>query len=86
MPAVDGDVSAQLSAAVLRSTGIKMLVGDRLTTLKHGVTRFRITLICYQGTWHEGKLRRRQLRWVLPQDLEHFPLSMTARKIARLLS
>jgi A/G-specific adenine glycosylase len=58
-----------------------------LATLKHGVTRFRITLECYaartnsrqtglpEGTW----------RWVRPSDLKDFPLSVTGRKLSRLL-
>jgi A/G-specific adenine glycosylase len=62
-----------------------MLPQGRLTTLKHGVTRFRITLDCFQGRWDEGRVRDRQVRWVGTAELGNLPLSMTARKIATIV-
>jgi len=72
-------------------TGISFDDAELLTTLKHGVTRFRITLHCYQAQF-AGKTRRlgaaakREEAWVKVGSLEELPLSVTARKIARMLS
>ncbi len=58
-----------------------------LATLKHGVTRFRITLDCYAAD--SGGAERRPAsgtwRWVRPAELTNFPLSVTGRKLSRLL-
>jgi A/G-specific adenine glycosylase len=63
-------------------TGITIRPGKRLTTIKHGVTRFRITLDCYEARYQRGRLGPGELRWVDPQDLGDYPLSVTGRKIA----
>jgi A/G-specific adenine glycosylase len=75
----------QVRDGVLRQCQIAVIPGELLTRIKHGVTRFRITLDCYQARWRAGRIRDRNLRWVEPSELEHLPLSMTARKISRLL-
>ena len=56
-----------------------------LTTIKHGVTRFRITLDCYRAEWQRGATAGKNLRWVKPSELDRYPLSMTARKLSHLL-
>ena len=57
-----------------------------MTTIKHGVTRFRITLDCYEAKCIGGRLKRGgDVRWVKIGDLEAYPLSVTGRKISRLL-
>jgi len=92
---VSGDDAAehrlQALAALHAQTGLAVDVGDRITTIKHGVTRFRITLDCYQATVAAGNGRRpakerTDVRWLTPAELEQYPLSTTGRKIARLLA
>ena len=66
-------------------TGIQVQLGRPLTTIKHAVTRFRITLTCYGAAYESGRLRRNaNCRWVKPGDLANYPLSVTGRKLARL--
>jgi A/G-specific adenine glycosylase len=79
------DVDRQIAANVLRLTGIAIEPRQRLATLKHGVTRFRITLECFHANWREGRVRPGLERWVKPAEVHEFPLSMTARKIVRML-
>jgi A/G-specific adenine glycosylase len=71
-----------------RLTGIAALCRGRVATLKHGVTRFRITLHCYEAA-PVLPLKRRSLlataRWVAASDLGDYPLSTTGRKISGLL-
>ena len=60
----------------------------KLTTLNHGVTRFRITLDCYQGRVVPGTRRSRgygPTQWVSRTAIKEFPLSVTGRKIGNLL-
>ena len=69
-------------------TGMTIEPGDHLATLKHGVTRFRITLDCYAAKVVAGgpkKSLHDHSGWVLPAELANYPLSTTGRKISRLL-
>jgi A/G-specific adenine glycosylase len=85
LPEPQRDVNRQITENVLRLTGLAIEPQQRLTTLKHGVTRFRITLECFQASWCQGRVRDRLQRWVMPRDIHAFPLSTTARKIAQML-
>lgn len=84
--AADGPALAQeLAEHTRRLTGLTVELLGPLATLKHGVTRFRITLECYQARVLAGRLRPSALRWVSPAELTAYPLSVTGRQIARLL-
>ena len=77
-------VPQELESKTKDLTQISIAAGRRFATLKHGVTRFRITLHCHEATFRAGRLRSPH-RWVRPADLADFPLSTTARKISRLI-
>jgi A/G-specific adenine glycosylase len=66
-----------------------LAIGDsrRIATLKHGVTRFRITLDCYRAPYEKSRvhLPTEQWRWLAPEALSELPLSTTGRKLSRLL-
>ncbi len=66
-------------------TGLHVELGRPLATIKHGVTRFRITLVCHEARHIAGRLRGQRFRWVRPGKLEDYPLSVTGRKISRLI-
>ena len=69
--------------------GVRVVIGPHLKTFKHGVTRYRITLDCYEARYHSGglkSLKTAPVQWVAPTKLGDFPLSTTGRKIAELLS
>ncbi len=72
---------------VAELTGNKIAPGARLTVLKHGVTRFRITLEVYAARL-TGKraATNTAVRWVDAAELAELPLSVTGRKIANLLA
>src|SRR5205823_1006079 len=78
----------QLAAKVQELTGIVIEPGRRLATLKHGVTRFRITLVCHEAQFISAasRARRGALRWLAPEELAELPLSTTGRKISKLLT
>ncbi len=90
--ALDGEgplfVRDELMAKVRGLTGITITHVSLLTTLRHGVTRYRITLECFESRFAAGRLRStalRPARWVRLGALSEYPLSTTARRLASLL-
>ncbi|MCI0357306.1 MAG: A/G-specific adenine glycosylase [Planctomycetaceae bacterium] len=82
----------EIAPQVAALTAVDVEPGERLVTLKHGVTRFRITLECYAATCNTNPKRQRgnskssaAVRWVLPSQLAALPLSTTGRKLAQLV-
>ena len=78
-------VSEQLQEGVRRLCGVEITPGQHATTIRHGVTRFRITLDCYHADWRRGDKKAPELRWTSVEQLDGFPLTMTARKFSRML-
>jgi A/G-specific adenine glycosylase len=81
--------AGELAEKVLLQTGIRCLPGPLIKTIKHGITRFRITLDCYEAAYAGGRARSKQdtpVRWVESSELESLPLSTTGRKLAKLVS
>lgn len=79
---------AAIEDQIAEMTGLQVALGDRLTTIKHGVTKYRITLHCFEATPTTAKQllkRKRHLKWVSRKDLPDYPLSTTGRKISKLL-
>ena len=76
----------EIAAKVAAQTGINCDPGSLLKTLKHGVTRYRITLDCYEATFVSGRAVGQNgevnIRWVRKTELAELPLSTTGRKIA----
>ena len=44
-------------ARLLQELGVQGELGSELLTIRHGVTRFRITLICLQAIYRRGRFR-----------------------------
>ena len=82
-------VQDELLAKVQKQTGIKIKPAALLTTIKHGVTRYRITLDCYETNWASGRVKSSStnpVRWCSAKNLSDLPLSTTGRKIAQLVA
>ena len=82
------DVATELANHVRRQLDITIEVGDRLATLRHGVTRFRITLDCYEAKYLSAAKTEAggpavETRWLHPGELVQYPLSTTGRKLCR---
>lgn len=77
----------QLPDLVHKATGVQIGDTGPLTTIRHGVTRFRITLHCYEAEVTGGRLKLpgESARWILPADLPSYPLHTSARKLSKLL-
>jgi A/G-specific adenine glycosylase len=77
-----------LADHVRRQLGIAIEVGGRVATLRHGVTRFRITLECYEARYLSGGVAAPgpppiETRWLRPEELGQYPLSTTGRKLCQ---
>lgn len=83
------NIAAALRAAIKRTLGIEVALGERLQTLKHGVTRFKITLEAYDATFKSGNLKPTapfaEACWVSPKELPNYPLNTTGRKLTKIL-
>ena len=86
----DGPLFArtEIAAKVASQTGIECAPGGLLKTIKHGVTRYRITLDCYQAAYVSGRVRATnsaKVRWLRTGEISSLPLSTTGRKLANLI-
>ena len=83
------NITTALRSEIKRTLGIDVALGERLQTLKHGVTRFKITLEAFDASYKAGKLKPLTpfavARWVAPKDLAQYPLNTTGRKLTKLL-
>lgn len=85
----ESDIGEVLIELVRERLGMKILPGPRLLTLRHGVTRYRITLDCYEAQWISGPEScplKGTFKWAEPGKLGEFPLSVTGRKLAKRLA
>jgi A/G-specific adenine glycosylase len=80
---------AELTAKIRAATGVAADNFQLRTTLRHGVTRFRITLECYEARAAGPGMRKKpapEMRWITLSELPEYPLNTTGRKLARLLA
>jgi A/G-specific adenine glycosylase len=79
-------LARQIVENVQKLTGIKIESPRHFTKLRHGVTRFRITLDCYTAEYESASKKNSNptQRWIKPAEFDDFPLSTTGRKLAKL--
>jgi A/G-specific adenine glycosylase len=56
--------------------------------IKHGVTRYQITLVCFESEWEGGEFRSDFYvcdKWVSAAELASYPVSAPQRKLAKTL-
>jgi A/G-specific adenine glycosylase len=75
---------------VLRDlVGIEADLADELITVRHTVTKHRITLVCFEARHRRGTFRSayyRQGRWIRLSEISEFPLATPQRRIVRALT
>jgi A/G-specific adenine glycosylase len=72
---------------VAQQTGITCELGALLITMKHGVTRYRITLECYEAAYVSGRAQpaaATEVKWTPFARVSMLPLSTTGRKLVSL--
>ncbi|MFM7151921.1 MAG: NUDIX domain-containing protein, partial [Gemmataceae bacterium] len=86
----DGEAIEKGALRVVRQlTGMTARLGPKLAEIKHGVTRYRITMICHEAEAGKGSPRLTEHPchvWVRPGQLESYPLSSPHRKLAQMLT
>jgi A/G-specific adenine glycosylase len=81
-------VRTEIAEGVRAMTGVQIALGRRLDTIRHGVTRFHITLECHEAEFvADDKTTSAEVecRWLRPEELDDYPLSSTGRKLAGLI-
>ena len=78
-------LQAELQRGVADLTGLSITLQGSLTTIRHGVTRYRITLSCHLATCEKPGRSTRDMKWLVPGAAAEYPLSVTGRKIWQLL-
>ena len=77
------DRATILTERVRSQTGNTIAVTEQFKTIKHGVTRFRIRLLCYHAKLEGRRSRiKSEQKWVKLKELGEYPLSVTGRKIS----
>jgi A/G-specific adenine glycosylase len=69
-------------------TGLRARLGPELLTVRHGVTRFRITLVCFEADYRGGRFVSefyQRGEWVEPGRLADYPVSAPQRRLAESL-
>lgn len=86
--AAGADPTPALEASVLRDTGVRIEVGERVLELRHQVTRFRIDIAVFDCMARGGRARAiayDEVRWHDPAGLGELPMPAAHRRIARSL-
>ena len=76
----------EVVAKLREQSGVTCARPVLLATLRHGVTRYRITLHCYEAAYRAGRIRAPRggvVRWHPLDKLDELPLSTTGRKICK---
>jgi A/G-specific adenine glycosylase len=79
------ETHAEAGSRLLAELGLEADLGDNIITLKHAVTRFRITLVCLEARYRRGRCRTAfyaQSKWLSPTQLHRFPVSSPQRRLA----
>jgi A/G-specific adenine glycosylase len=75
-----------LRTQLRQQTGISAAIGDPFAEIRHGVTRFRIRVLCFDTHHVRGSVKSASLRWCSPADLELLALSRSGRRLANVLA
>jgi A/G-specific adenine glycosylase len=69
-------------------TGLRTKIGSELLTIRHSVTRFAVTLVCFEAEHLRGEFASefyQQGAWLLPAELAKYPVSAPQRRLATAL-
>jgi A/G-specific adenine glycosylase len=86
-----GTVSKRLQSSIEKLsqslTGLDVRVEEWVTEMRHSVTRYRITLHCFCAMSSDNSLptTSEETSWVPPAQFKDYPLSVTGRKLAKLI-
>lgn len=92
VPHAERKVDEELTVSAVRVakelTGLVVQPGSELLTIRHGVTRYRITLTCVEANAPKGKFVPgfyAEAKWLTPAELSDYPVSSPQRKLMQSL-
>src|SRR5262245_37965316 len=84
-----GEDHAAAATRLLESLGIRADLGEELTTIRHGVTRFRITMVSLEAVYRAGRFAFTQYqsaKWARLKQLHDVPVSSPQRRLIAALT
>ncbi len=89
-PLRDGEThEAAAGRLVAELTGLKTRPGPELLTVRHGITRYHVTLVCFEAEYVAGQFASpfyARALWLAPAALAAYPVSSPQRRLARALA
>lgn len=70
-------------------TGIRGSVGPELMMVRHTIMHYRVTVVCFESRHRAGRFLAgayQDGRWLLPNQLSAYPVSMPQRRLAQALT
>jgi len=84
-----GETDASAAERVVGElTGLRIAIGRHAATVRHGITRYNVTLLGFLARHRSGRFRSSfysEARWIAPKELAHYPLSSPQRRLAAIL-
>ncbi len=88
-PLLEAESHEAAAARLLHQlTGLHAKIGSELLTIRHTITRYRVTLTCFEAEYAGGEFQSRFYvtgRWLSLADLAAYPVSSPQRRLARFL-
>jgi A/G-specific adenine glycosylase len=81
---VPAALTRRLEDVVAEQTGVSCRIGEPLAEFRHGVTRFRIRLVCFSAEYRGG-IPAGEARWIPAEEFHELALSRTGRRLAGFL-
>jgi A/G-specific adenine glycosylase len=89
-PLENGETHEEAADRVVRDlTGLRARRGPEFLTVRHGITRFQITMVCFEAEHWSGSFRSSFYQrgvWVKPEELAAYPVSAPQRRLAKELT
>lgn len=75
-------IAGALARGIREELGLHIEVLDKIGTIRHGFSHFRVTLHAYRCRTAGGRIRRdRECRWAAPEELSRFAFPRAERKL-----
>ncbi|PYV83551.1 MAG: A/G-specific adenine glycosylase [Acidobacteria bacterium] len=83
-----GNLKSALAKKIWRDFGLRVRLRNRLTTIKHAITKRRITLLVYQAELKTSMLKvphTQTVRWVRLDELKKYPFASASSQVVKAL-
>ena len=84
-----GDIRSGLAKKIWQDLDLRVRLGDLLTTIKHSITRRRITLLAYHAELKppiSGVVKTKAVRWVSLTELDKYPFASASSQVIQALT